>query len=287
MKNKLKLGGHLSIRGGYTQAARTAHSMGATAYQYFPKNPRSLGVKAFDANEARRCKDYCQENLLVSIAHTPYPSNLAVDLREQPDAFYQTIQSLKNDLDIAEACGSLGIVVHFGNYKGKDLLQGYKNIIQCINEVLKGWQGSTKLLLENQAGDHGEMGMTLEEMVQIRNLCEQPEHVGFCLDTCHAFAAGVWRGAEDETFLAKGRNIGYWDHLIAVHLNDSKYPMGDRKDRHARVGAGFIKEEGFLKLLQAKELQNKAFILETETGDDGTYIQDMEKISQWYHASAD
>ncbi|MNI93140.1 endonuclease 4 [compost metagenome] len=70
--------------------------------------------------------------------------------------------SLRNDLEIAEACGSIGIVVHFGTFKARNPLQGYQNIIQCINDVLSGWKGTSKLLIANQAGNHGEMGMTTE-----------------------------------------------------------------------------------------------------------------------------
>lgn len=284
MTGRLKVGGHLSIRRGYYHAAQTALDMGAGAFQYFPKNPRSLTIKQFDPRDAEKCKQLCKENGIVSVAHTPYPSNLAVDSANEPDAFHKIVNSLKNDLDIAEACGSLGIVVHFRTYRAGNPLQGYKNVIQCINEILSGWQGSAKLLIENQAGDHGDMGMTMEEMVQIRNLCETPEQIGFCLDTCHAFGAGIWGGAEDDIFLAKGIELGFWDHVLAVHLNDSKYPYGSRKDRHERVGQGYIGEAGFRKLLAADEIIDKAFILESETGEDGTYTWDMEQVRRWSEA---
>ena len=81
-----------------------------------------------------------------------------------------TVDSLKNDLMIAEACGSLGIVVHFGHLKSQDVLEGYQNIIRCMNDVLASWAGRAKLLIENQAGDHGAMGMTLEECVKVDSL---------------------------------------------------------------------------------------------------------------------
>lgn len=86
---------------------------------------------------------------------------------------------LRNDLEIAEACGSVGIVVHFGHFAGMEPLQGYQKIIQCMNEVLADWTGRTKLLLENMAGNHGHEGMTPEELVKVRELSRYPEKIGF------------------------------------------------------------------------------------------------------------
>lgn len=284
MTAELKIGGHLSIRRGYTGAAEEAIRIRAGAFQYFPKNPRSLSVKSFDRRDAERCRQLCEKNGINSIAHTPYPSNLAVSPEAERGQFERTVLSLRNDLDIAEACGSLGIVVHFGTYKDRNPLQGYQNIIQCINEVLRGWQGNAKLLIENQAGDHGDMGMTLEELVQIRKLCDTPLKIGFCLDTCHAFAAGMWSGEADNSFAAKAAELGYWDGLVAVHLNDSKYPAKSRKDRHARPGQGYIGENGFRSLLQMEAIREKPLILESETGEDGTYRVDMERVRRWVEA---
>ncbi|MDN4070432.1 deoxyribonuclease IV [Paenibacillus vini] len=284
MTAKLSVGGHLSIRGGYAKAAEAAYRLGAGAFQYFPKNPRSLTVKSYDKRDAERCRELSRKYDLLSVAHTPYPSNLAATPGDAGGQFERTVASLRNDLEIAEACGSVGIVVHFGTYKERNPLQGYQNIIQCINEVLNGWQGSAKLLIENQAGDHGDMGMTLEELVQIRKLCTSPEQIGFCLDTCHAFAAGMWTGEADKDFASKAEKLGYWDGLAAVHLNDSKYPVHSRKDRHARVGQGYIGEQGFLKLLEMKDIRRQPLILESETGEDGTYREDIERVKRWVEA---
>lgn len=281
MTVKVKVGGHLSIRGGFYGAAKAALQLGAGAFQYFPKNPRSLTVKSFDPRDAEQCRTLCQEHGLVSIAHTPYPSNLATGMDADAVAYQRVVESLRNDLEIAEACGSVGIVVHFGTFKSGNPLQGYQNIIQCINDVLSGWRGSAKLLIENQAGDHGDMGMTIEELVQIRNLCRDSEHIGFCLDTCHAFGAGMWRGEGDESFAAKAEELKFWDGLCAVHLNDSKYPVLSRKDRHARVGQGHIGEAGFRWLLRIDAIQRSPLIFESETGEDGTYREDMERVRRW------
>lgn len=269
---RMRIGSHVSIRGGYLQAAKTASAIGAGAFQYFPKNPRSLTVKQFERSDAEACSLFCRENGLVSIAHTSYPVNLAVDASDLQRA---VIASLRNDLDIAEACGSVGVVVHFGKSKGKDPLQGYKNIIQCLHETLVRWEGGAKLLIENQAGEGSSMGTTLEELVNIRTLSGHAEQIGFCLDTCHLFASGVWREDNWAQLEEKGADLGYFDHLEAVHLNDSAYPPGSCKDRHANIGRGFIGAERFRLLLGSTYLKRLPFILETEAGADRTHRQEI------------
>ncbi|MEC0169458.1 deoxyribonuclease IV [Paenibacillus graminis] len=283
MTNSPNIGAHVSIRGGYGQAARFAWESGATCFQYFPKNPRSLRVKPLDRRDAASCAAFCREKGMVSIAHTPYPTNLAA---ASDGATPRTVMvaSLLNDLEIAEACGSLGIVVHFGHFSGIEPLQGYQNIIQCINDTLKSWDGQAKLLIENQAGNHGKEGMTLEELVKIRELSCYPGKIGFCLDTCHAFAAGIWNPQHTEEFLQRGEALGYWQQLVAVHLNDSMYAFGSRKDRHAQIGKGCIGDEGLRNLLTAELFGRMAIALETGKGPDGTHRQEIAAVRKWYEA---
>ncbi|WP_248925592.1 deoxyribonuclease IV [Paenibacillus hamazuiensis] len=244
----MRFGCHISIRHGYLEAAKTALRIGAGAFQYFPKNPRSLSVKSFARADAEGCAAFCREHGIASIAHAPYPTNLAVD---DPGLRQATLASVLNDLEIAEACGSVGLVVHFGKYKGSDPLQGYKNIIQLINDITASWQGNALLLIENQAGEGSAMGTTFEELVKIRSLVSRPHKVAFCFDTCHAFASGLWKGDDWPEAAARGAALGYFDHLKAIHLNDSRYESGSGKDRHANIGSGFIGTRGMETFLRS------------------------------------
>lgn len=255
----MRVGCHVSIRHGYYAAAKLALAIGCGAFQYFPKNPRSLSVKRIDHKDAEKCKLFCLDNNLLSVAHTPYPVNLATD---QDDLRQATMKSLLNDLAIADACGSIGVVVHYGKFSGDDPLQGYRNVIQLLNDVLRQWQGHAKLLIENQAMG---MGTTMEELVQIRSLVERPEYIGFCLDTCHAFTGGLWNGDNWGEIEQAGDGLDYWAHLNVVHLNDSKYPYGSNKDFHENIGRGFIGETSFRKLLQSTYVTHLPIILETPT----------------------
>ncbi|SDC47379.1 Endonuclease IV [Paenibacillus sp. UNCCL117] len=286
----MKLGCHLSIRRGYLEAARAAVRLGANAFQYFPKNPRSLSIKSPVPADAQACAAFCSEHGIVTIAHTPYPTNPAVEPGELREA---TIASLRNDLEIANACGSAGIVVHFGKYRGNDTLQGYKNIIQCINEALMGYTGSTMLLIENQAGEGGGMGTTFEELVQVRKLCERPELVGFCFDTCHAFASGLWPsgGADSwDRLQQEMERTGYWPALQAVHLNDSVYPREGRKDRHAPIGRGKMGREIFARMLASPVWKEKAglpVVLETPVAARTTHEAEIRFIRELSRGNED
>lgn len=260
------------------EAARRARAAGANAFQYFPKNPRSLAPKLFDRADAGRCAQYCAEHGIVSISHSPYPTNVAAD---DPGHLERTVISLMNDLDIAEACGSLGVVVHFGVYKGKDVLQGYRNAVLTLSRVASQWQGKAKLLIENQAGDHTMMGVTMEELAQVRGLCADPHKIGFCLDSCHLFASGVWDGGADADWLAKAKELEVLPHIAAIHLNDSVYPSGAKRDRHAVLGEGRIGAEGLQWLLRQPAFANTPFVLETSAGADGTHREQIKLARQW------
>ncbi|RKD26751.1 endonuclease IV [Ammoniphilus oxalaticus] len=269
----MKIGCHVSIRKGYAGAAQYAKKIGATSFQYFPKNPRSLKVKSFDTKDAAACARFCLAEGLVSIAHAPYLINLS----EHDPHLRETMRaSLLNDLEITETCGSIGLVVHFGKYKGSDLLEGYKLMIELLNQVLADWTGEALLLIENNAGH---MGATFEELIQVRNLVEHSEKIGFCLDTCHAFASGLWNGVNWDSLTRTGSD--YFTHLKAIHLNDSVYPFRSHRDRHANIGQGYIGIEAFRELTRSKVAQALPLILETPQSADYTHQIEIEQIRQF------
>ncbi|QGQ96367.1 deoxyribonuclease IV [Paenibacillus psychroresistens] len=270
------IGAHVSTKGGYAAAAKFAFRNGASAFQYFPKNPRSLNIKSFNVSDAVACAQFCAENSLVSIGHAPYPLNLAVVQDQQA----VMVDALLNGLEITDTCGSIGLVVHFGRFSGKDTLEGYKHILQVLNETLQQWQGRALILLENQAGSGNPMGTTFEELTQIRSLSNYPDKIGFCLDTCHAFASGLWNGANWSEVEANGERLGFWTHLKAIHLNDSLYPTGSFRDRHANIGQGFIGSEHLTAVLSSAFVRDTAIVLETAPAADGTHRDEINYIRE-------
>ncbi|MFS0823318.1 deoxyribonuclease IV [Bacillus sp. 1P02SD] len=273
----MRFGSHISIRDGYLGAARHATKIGAKAFQYFPKNPRSLTVKEFDRHDANECASYCKAHDLRTIAHTPYPTNLVAD----KDQIGIVIDSLLNDLEIANECGSIGVVVHFGVLKNAaNPLEGYQRMIETLNEVLSRWDGETLILLENNAGKSGPTGTMIEELVQVRQLTDFPERIGFCLDTCHLYASGVWDGDNWREVETKGTELGYFEHLKAVHLNNSVYPTRSMKDRHANIPYGEIKVKQIKEYLSSSVFGDIPFVLETPHESHFSHKDEIEFLNE-------
>ena len=68
--------------------------------------------------------------------------------------------------------------------------------------------------------------------------------------------------------------------LKAVHLNDSKNPFESHKDRHEKIGEGFLQEETFRKIVNHEKLKHLPFLLETPNEIDGykneiTYLKGL------------
>src|SRR5699024_3810717 len=179
--NKMKFGSHVSIKKGYLSAAKEAYAMHASAFQYLPKNPRSLSRKDFSKEDAELCKVFCEENGLESVVHSPYLTNLTSKGEQKKQ---QVIDSLVNDLEIVDACGFIGVVVHFGKkISNNDPLTSYQVMIDMLDEVPSKWEGKAKILLENNAGKAGTIGTTMEELVEVRQVCEEAETMGVGYDS--------------------------------------------------------------------------------------------------------
>ena len=275
----MKLGCHVSIREGYLGAAKLATKLGASVFQYFPKNPRSLAIKEVNNTDALYCREFCNEHKLISIAHSPYPTNLTPSSGDQKQ---RVIHSLVNDLSIAHACGSIGVVVHFGKeFHATDPLVGYQKMIEIINEVIKRSDNSCKLLLENNAGKPGSIGTTLEELAQIRKLTDSPERIGYCLDTCHAFASGLWTGDNWADLVINGDKVDFFTNLSVIHLNNSRYPVGSGKDRHANIlDDGHINEKQWTSLITSPVIQDVPLVLETPSEHRINHKEEIRQLKE-------
>lgn len=272
MLSQLIIGSHVSIRKGYLAAAQSAKRIGATAFQYFPKNPRSLEIKSLAKEDTKRCSNYCKDNGIFSVAHAPYPTRLIINSSQ----YEQVKKSILNDLEITEACGSVGVIVHFGKIsRGEDPIQAYKGIIYLLNDLLSDWSGNSKVLIENNAGT---IGTTMEELSQIRSLCTYSDKIGFCLDTCHLYASGVWTNGNWDEIVKIGEGIDFFEHVKVVHLNNSVYHSGSERDRHAQIPFGKIKIEMIKKLLTYLNQRDIAFILETPNSDQLSHEEEIDFV---------
>jgi deoxyribonuclease IV len=273
----MKIGCHISVAKGLAKAAHKAYELGAACFQVFTKNPRGLRPKQVNMEDADQGRRFCQEHGISLIAHTPYITNLSTP---KEDLWRATIRSIREDLHIAEAYGAVGAVVHCGKHVGQGEQDGRKRMVETLNRILADYEGDTRLLLENTAGQGSELGLTIDELAKIRQATDYPDKIGFCFDTCHGFAAGIWREETFPALLKEMDTYGYLHHLVAIHFNDSKVPYDSRKDRHAKIGKGEIGAETLALFLHAPQFQGLPIILETPVEDEQEYAAEIQFLHQ-------
>ena len=153
-------------------------------------------------------------------------------------------------------------------------------IADMLNGILREEQ-TTTVLLETMAGKGSEVGGRFEELREILDRISLRQKMGVCLDTCHVHDAGYdIVNHPDEVLTEFDRIIGL-DLLKAVHINDSKNPSGSRKDRHEKIGEGFIGTEAILRVMRHPALKELPFLLETPNETDG-YEREIRMLKEMY-----
>ncbi|MCI8864819.1 MAG: deoxyribonuclease IV [Lachnospiraceae bacterium] len=262
----LTIGCHLSSSKGYLAMGKEALKIDANTFQFFTRNPRGGNAKALDPKDVSSFLDYARENGINRIlAHAPYTLNPCSGDEKLRDFARRTME---DDLQRLEYTPGNYYNFHPGSHVKQGVEQGISYIADALNQVLKPEQ-KTIVLLETMAGKGSEVGRNFEELREILDRVEQPGLMGVCLDTCH-----VWDGGYDivdhldEVVGEFDRVIGL-GRLKAIHLNDSKNPLGAHKDRHAKIGEGYIGKDALIRIVNHPALKDLPFYLETPNELDG------------------
>ena len=255
-----KIGCHLSCSKGFLHMGKEAVSIGATTFQFFTRNPRGSKAKALDPEDVRTYLAYAAKHGIEKIvAHTPYTLNPCA-AKKETRAF--ALETMADDLERLESLPGAYYNFHPGSHVGQGIPAGIREIAGTLNEILRPGQ-KTVVLLETMAGKGTEVGSRFEELAAILELVKCQELVGVCLDTCHVYDAGYdIREHLEETLDSFDRVIGL-DRLKAVHVNDTKNPMGSHKDRHEKIGEGFLGLEALRRVVHHPKLAGLPFCLET------------------------
>lgn len=256
----LIVGCHLSTSKGFAAMGRTALSLGANTFAFFTRNPRGGSAKAIDAADAAALRELMAEHDFGPlVAHAPYTLN---PCSAKAEAREFARMCMADDLVRMEAVPHSYYNFHPGSHVKQGAEYGIELIAGLLNEVLAPEQ-TTTVLLETMAGKGTEVGRTFEELAAIIERVELADHVGVCLDTCH-----VWDGGYDivgnlDGVLEEFDRVVGLSRLRAVHINDSKNSCGAHKDRHEKIGQGFIGVEAFERIVNHPALRELPFILET------------------------
>lgn len=244
-KNKLLLGGHVSISGGLHKAFENAESINSTAMQIFTKSNRQWQAKPISDEEAELFKLAAKKSSIKSlVAHASYLINIA-SLDKITSA--KSCNALKDELERCDKLGIEYLVLHPGTSGSGNQTESLKNVAENINEIYSNNKIQTVLLLEIMAGQGTSVASKFEQLAEIHSQIKDKNKFGICFDTCHAFAAGYdFRTKETYENMWKEFDKILGLNLIKVlHINDSKKDLGCKVDRHEFLSKGKIGQLGF------------------------------------------
>ena len=274
----LKIGCHLSSSKGYLAMGKMIISLGGNTFQYFTRNPRGGSVKTVDYDDIKKFNDFAKENNIdYIIAHAPYTMNLASSDEKVRDFGYRVI---KEDLETLEHIDKVYYNFHPGSHVGQGIEIGIDLIADILNKVISPNQ-KTLVLLETMAGKGSEIGSNFREIKRIIDKVEHSEKIGVLLDTCHVNDGGYDIVNHLDEVLKEFDEIIGINLLKAIHLNDSKNPLGSHKDRHEKIGLGTIGLEALTKIINHPLLRDLPFVLETPNDNDG-YKEEIKLLKERY-----
>lgn len=260
----MKLGAHMSIEGGVSKAIRRGAGAGCQTVQVFTKNntrwhgvyPSTLEIAAFQSLQD-------ETGINPVFAHASYLINLASG---DPVVRERSITALTDELNRCQQLHLPMLVLHPGSHGGRGEQTGIRSVIEGLTQALSAAPESrVRILLETTAGQGHDLGHRFEHLHAILAGTGMLGRTGVCLDTCHVFAAG-YDLRDEESYR---RTIEEFDRIIglarlfALHLNDSKKPLGARVDRHQHIGHGHLGVSAFRQILNDPRLDHLPAVLET------------------------
>ena len=278
----MKIGCHVSIAGGIDNSVVRAKELGCSTMQIFSKNASTWREKILEKNEVESFRENLKNsNINPVFIHTSYLINLA---SPSDELYLKSINAFIEEMKRADLLLPVPyIIIHPGAHTGAGEEYGIQRIIRALSIILEKSANlnlKTMILLEDTAGTGTHLGYTFYQLKRMIEGAKDRKKIGICFDTCHAFTAGYDLSHQEgieKTLEELEKYIGL-DKLKVIHLNDSKFPLGSRKDRHMHIGKGYIGLEGFKVLVNHKYLKDLPFILETPKNDEKDDLKNINLI---------
>ncbi|MGL4453267.1 MAG: deoxyribonuclease IV [Sarcina sp.] len=275
----LNIGCHLSTTKGFANMGREAISIGGNTFQFFTRNPRGGKAKAIVQSDVDELLRIAKGNGFAKIlAHAPYTLN-GCSGSEDTRNFAKAMMA--DDLERMEYLPNNLYNFHPGSHVKQGTDVGIDFIVEMLNEVMKEEQ-TTTILLETMAGKGTEVGRNFEEIAEIISRVNLKDKMGVCLDTCHIYDAGYDIVDNLDGVLEEFDRIIGLDRLKAIHLNDSKNPYKSHKDRHEKIGEGFIGLDAVTRIINHPKLKGIPFFLETPHDDLDGYAEEIKLLKSVY-----
>lgn len=272
----MRVGAHVSIAGGVHNAVDRQRDVGGNCGQIFTTSPQVWQEPSIDDADAEGFREGSKERLKGPwVIHSGYLINLSTP---KDDLHEKSVANLQADLDAAALLEVPYVNVHLGAHTGAGEEGGLENAVHAI-ETLDIPDGVT-LVLETDAGSGTKLGGEFWHLAHV--IEEASPDLAVCLDSAHTLVAGydlTDKNAVDDTIAEFDEVIGI-DHLVCLHLNDSKHPIGSHGDEHAHIGEGEIGEDGMRALINHPDLRELPYILETPTEDGKSYEWNIERVRE-------
>jgi len=256
------LGCHVSIAGGIYRAVERGERFGCPVVQIFTRNQRRWDSKPLDPHAVLQFRKKLSESGVVRsvLAHGSYLLNPATGDKSLAE---RTRDALADELSRCEALGIDYLVIHPGSHGGDGEQEGVRRITALLKNVLASTGGGTAVCIETTAGGGGILGCRFEHIRDI--LDGTGDRVAVCMDTCHIFAAGY----DIRTRRTYRRTLGEFDRIVGLgnlkvlHLNDSKFELGSKRDRHEHIGMGTMGKAPFSFIMRDNVFRDIPKIIET------------------------
>ncbi|MFH2022582.1 MAG: deoxyribonuclease IV [Patescibacteria group bacterium] len=306
---KRKIGAHVSTAGGAEQAFARASVIGCNCVQIFSGSPRVWAKKPLAQHDLKEISSESHKYAVSPIyTHAIYLVNLVSD---KPDLVKKSIQTLTYDLEFDALIGGGGVIVHLGSHQGRGWLAVRDGLVKLIVELLKSTPVKSRLLMENSAGQQGKVCSDLTEIRWLLDMVsgvwqaqnfekkhgQIKQRLGWCFDTCHAFATGYYLGhkppkLEGQSAMFEDRVVGsalqiitklkLWSSLKMIHVNDSRDLFASGRDRHANLGEGRIDRADFKYFLNQPQVRRIPLVLEVPgEGKKGPNKINVDRLKLW------
>lgn len=259
------IGPHVSTTGGVQNAPLNAAALGATAFGMFTKNQRQWAAPQYPSETIHAFKKNLKDKGFSAkqvLAHDGYLINLG---NPDPVAFKKAYAAFVDEL---KRCAQLGLTllnIHPGSHLRLVSEEAcMRQIADAINRAHRETEGVT-VVLENTAGQGSNVGYSFEHLAFMIGHVTDTSRVGFCLDTCHAFAAGYdlrTPKAYGAAMKSLEETVGL-RYLRGAHINDAKVELGSRVDRHQSIGKGTLGLQPFEMLMSDERFEEVPLVLET------------------------
>lgn len=286
----MKIGCHVSIAGGIDNSVVRAEELGCNTMQIFSKNASTWREKVLKKDEVESFRENLKNsNVNPIFIHTSYLINLA---SSSDELYFKSINAFLEEMKRADLLlPDPYLIIHPGAHTGAGEEYGIQRIIRALNIILEksvDLNLKTMILLEDTAGSGTHLGYTFRQLKRMMEGARDRKRIGMCLDTCHAFAAGYDLSHQEgieQTLEEIDKYLGL-ERLKVIHLNDSKFPLGSRKDRHMHIGKGYIGLEGFKVLVNHKYLKDLPFVLETPKHDEKDDLKNINLVKSLVEGSS-